>query len=467
MRKLWGGAFRKATDEIAWEFGRSVAGDLTLWEEEIEVSIVHAQMLGRVGTLSSDEATDITRALTDIRAAGPEAVDELAQQCEDIHDLVERALYDRVGAIAGKLHTGRSRNDLIAASTCLWLRRRCDELITDINALQRALLDRAESHLDDLLPGYTHMQRAQPITLGFHLLAHFWMLQRDVDRMRFVKDACSACPLGSAALAGTSFPLDRQFVASELGFDAPTQNALDTVSNRDFVADAIHACAMLLQHLSRLAHEFVLWSTQEYGFVTLDEAYSTGSSIMPQKRNPDFAELIRGRASRAIANWTQLMATMKGLPLGYNRDQQDDKPPLFESVVLAFECLRLMEGMVTTAVWNLAKMKAACEGGFTGATALADALAARGVPFREAHEIVGGLIRQCEEKGLALQDLERDALRELLPDWDLDLQSVLDPSAQVAARQTYGGTGEVRQQLKRAREILGESERGSQRDSVK
>lgn len=467
MRKLWGGAFQKATDELAWEFGRSVASDLTLWDEEIEVSIAHARMLHRVGILSLDEAEKIATALSEIRAAGPDAIEELATQCEDIHDLVERALYDRIGAIAGKLHTGRSRNDLIATSTCLWLRRRCDELISEINSLQRALLDQAEHHLDDLLPGYTHMQRAQPITLGFHLLAHFWMLQRDVDRLQFVKRACATCPLGAAALAGTSFPLDRPFAASGLGFESPTENALDTVSNRDFVADAMHACALLLQHLSRLAHEFVLWSTQEYGFVTLDEAYSTGSSIMPQKRNPDFAELIRGRASRAIANWTQLMAMMKGLPLGYNRDQQDDKPPLFDTVRLTSESVRLMEGMVTTAVWNLSKMKAACEGGFTGATALADALAARGVPFREAHEVVGRLVRMCEERGVGLQDLDGAALRELLPDGEFDFQAVLDPGAQVAARTTYGGTGEARQQLQRARGVLSESGQTSQRDSVK
>lgn len=426
--KLWGGAFAKDPNETAWSFGKSIDSDLTLWDEEIEVSRAHAKMLGATGVIPPADAEALQIALSEL---SPTEIGDV----EDIHAAVELLLKRKLGEVADKLHAGRSRNDQIATVTRLWLRRQSEALLGEIRATQAMLLELGERHRNDPMPGFTHMQAAQPITLGFHLLAYFWMLERDVTRFRRLKDDVSLCPLGAAALAGTSLPIDRKMTAKELGFDAPTPNALDATSDRDFVGDALHACATLMQHLSRLSQELVLWSTPLYRFVNLDEAFTTGSSLMPQKRNPDMAELIRGRSARVIGHWTAFMAMMKALPLGYNRDQQEDKPPLFDSIALGRASLILSERMLATAIFDTQRMAEVAGQGFSTATSFAERMVEQGVPFRQAHEATGKLVRQCERDGTGL---------------DLDVQSCL------ARRDGYGGPGPnaIERQIAEARAIL-------------
>lgn len=392
--KLWGGAFEKAPAETAWKFGQSIESDMTLWCEEIDVSIAHANMLVAAGIIAEPDGKALVTALNHLR----ENCAYMRKSCqvesaEDLHGAIEALLVEMVGDVAKRLHAGRSRNDQIVTVTRLWLKRQCASVDASIAELQGVLLELAEKHANDPMPGYTHQQPAQPVTLGFHLLAYFWMLER--DRQRFAQTAAiaDASPLGAAALAGTSLPIDRQGTASELGFAGVIPNALDAVSDRDFVGDALHACATLMQHLSRVAQEIVLFSTAEFGYLKLDEAYSTGSSIMPQKRNPDMAELIRGRSARAIGNWTAFMSMMKGLPLGYNRDQQEDKPPLFDSIALCLDSLVIAREMLATASFNVEAMEANAGKGFSTATGLAEALVKSGVPFRTAHEVVGAWVK--------------------------------------------------------------------------
>lgn len=426
--KLWGGAFAKGPDDAAWNFGKSIASDLILWDEEIEVSIAHAKMLGATGVIPPADAQALQVAL---RELNPRDIGDV----EDVHAAVELLLRAKLGDVADKLHAGRSRNDQIATVTKLWLRRRSDETLGRIAATQTTLVDLAERHRNDPMPGFTHMQAAQPITLGFHLLAYFWMLERDGARFRRLRQDVGLCPLGSAALAGTSLPIDREMTARELGFDAPTPNALDATSDRDFVGDGLHACATLMQHLSRLSQELVLWSTPLYRFATLDEAFTTGSSLMPQKRNPDMAELIRGRSARVIGHWTAFMAMMKGLPLGYNRDQQEDKPPLFDSVALAQDALVLTQGMIETATFHTDRMAEVAGEGFSTATSVAESMVEQGVPFRQSHEATGKLVRQSERNGTHL---------------GLDVQACL------AGRDGYGGPGPtaIERQIAEARARL-------------
>lgn len=396
--KLWGGAFSKSPAEVAWKFGQSIESDLNLWCEEIDVSIAHAQMLAKTGIIDQADAKRLVGALSELRMNDPNHSTHMShsphiEDAEDLHGAIEALLEEMIGDAAKRLHAGRSRNDQIVTVARLWLKRRCVTVLEQISATQATLLELAERHASDPMPGYTHMQPAQPITLGFHLLAHFWMLERDKKRFVAVIEVADACPLGAAALAGTGLPIDRQHTAQALGFSQTVPNALDAVSDRDFVGDALHAAATLMQHLSRISQEIVLFSTAEYGFLKLDEAYSTGSSIMPQKRNPDMAELIRGRSARVIGHWTGFMSMMKGLPLGYNRDQQEDKPPLFDSIALCVDSLTLVREMLATASIDLERMEARAGEGFSTATGLAEALVKSGVPFRTAHELVGEWVK--------------------------------------------------------------------------
>ncbi len=456
MKKTWGGAFDKSPDKLAWRFGQSIETDAVLWREELDVSIAHARMLGATGIVP--EADALVSELEKIRAEMEIGSLELPPDAEDIHGAIESILFERIGDVAGKLHTGRSRNDQIATVSRLWLRRKCEELRSDIKRLQTVVLHLAEKHQHDPMPGYTHMQRAQPITFGFHLLAHFWMLQRDVLRLDFVEKGCEECPLGSAALAGTPFPVDREMTANDLGFARPSQNALDATSDRDFIGDALHACAMIMQHLSRLSQEITMWSSAEYGFMRLDDAFSTGSSIMPQKRNPDFAELIRGRTGRVYGHWIAFQTMMKALPLGYNRDQQEDKPPLFDAVSLCLDSLALCAGMIETATFDTDRMKATAGQSFSTATAVADALAASGMPFRTAHELAGKLVRECEKRGWSLMDLNEARFSEIglgIPD---SVLQVVDAAGSIRSRDVVGGPGTeaMKRQLEEARGLLDE-----------
>jgi len=447
-QKLWGGAYSKEPGELAWSFGQSIDSDGEMWASELDVSIAHAKMLGETGIVAPDEADQLQcglRAVGNIILADHEknggtwadVFSRLAPDSEDIHAAIESLLEKEAGPVAAKLHTGRSRNDLVATTTKLWLRLQCHLLGLRIRHAQTTVLSLAKQHRDAPMPGFTHMQSAQPVTLGFHLLAYFWMLQRDVEKVANLQRSLNLSPLGSAALAGTSLPIDRHFTARELGFEAPTPNALDATSDRDFVGDALHVCAMLMQHLSRVSQELVLWSGPMYGFVKLDEAYTTGSSIMPQKRNPDMAELIRGRSARVIGHWTAFMSMMKALPLGYNRDLQEDKPPLFDSFMLCNDSLELCTEMLATAVFNTERMAAVAGDGFATATGVAEALVKEGVAFRSAHEQTGKLVRVCEEQGVSLPDLKVDdvaaglALRE----------ATVERS--IAGRQSYGGPAPV------------------------
>jgi len=454
MRKLWGGAFGESTDELVDRFGQSMETDLNFWQEDVIASVAHVRMLGKCGILTPGEAGTIERGLEQIHEEGPE---RLPKDAEDIHTAIEARLHEIVGDVAGKLHTARSRNDQVATDTRLFLHNQLIEVMDLIKRLQRTLLERAVTHRAAIMPGYTHGQRAQPITLGYWMLAHFWALQRHGHRVESLFELANYSPLGSAALAGTSFGIDRDATAAELGFRGPIPNALDATSDRSYLLDALHVCALILLDLSRLSHELVVFSGREYGFVRLGDAVTTGSSIMPQKRNPDMAELIRGRTGRAIGNWTGLAATMKGLPLGYNRDTQEDKPPLFESLALTKDALRLSNLMLEKAEWDTRRMRLAVLGDFSTATDLADALAASGMPFRQAHAVVGKLVRQCVAEGLTLERLTPALLARLAPEVPTEMLRVLKARDSVRRRESFGGTGPkaMATQIRRARRLAG------------
>ncbi len=438
--KLWGGAFSKSMNETAWRFGQSIYSDLNLLQEEIDVSIAHTRMLGKCGLLSNEEAITLITALEKISPAILEQP-ELISQSEDLHGAIETMLFESVGELAGKLHAGRSRNDQIATASKLWLKRKYFSIAQEIRRFQKVLIELAEKHLHDPMPGYTHQQPAQPVTLGFHLLTYFWMLERDWKRIEASLKIVDDCPLGAAALAGTSLPIERNQTSLELGFSRPMPNASDAVSDRDFVSDALHIFATIMQHLSRISQEIVVFSTNEFGYLKLDDAFSTGSSIMPQKRNPDFAELIRGRSARVIGHWTAQMSMMKALPLGYNRDFQEDKPPLFDSASTVQDSLVLVSGMLSTATFNTERMKENASKGDSTVTAIAEALVLQGIPFRKAHERVG-LWVQNDHSG----DPELDKL----------LETVGTLEACIENRNSIGATGKtsLANQLNLAKQII-------------
>jgi argininosuccinate lyase len=459
-KKPWGGRFQGSADKFAMRFGASLPVDRRMWAEDIRGSVAHARMLAVQGIISAQDAADIERGLGEIGeeiAAGTFAFDVAD---EDIHMAVERALTARIGAAGGRLHTARSRNDQVALDARLYARAATVRLAGGATTLRATLLRLADAHLGVVMPGYTHMQKAQPVLFSHHLLAYFWMLGRDVTRLRAAYESADVMPLGSAALAGTTFPIDRAAVAAELGFRAVSSNSMDSVSDRDFLLDLTYACAVTMVHLSRLAEELVLWSTEEFGFITLDDAWSTGSSIMPQKKNPDFAELVRGRTGRVVGDLTSLLVTLKGLPLAYNKDMQEDKAPAFDAIDTAADCLRAADGMLSTMRVNADAMRAGALGGFMAATDLADHLASRGVPFREAHEVVGKLVLACEHRGCTLQDLTLDDLRAASPAFGPDALEAADIDRIVSRRNSEGGTGHeaVRAQMTRAHAALAADE---------
>ncbi len=453
MKKLWGGAFAESTDALVDRFGQSIRSDLAFWQEDVIASVAHARMLGATGILSPEESETLIRGLEQIHEEGPS---RLPRDVEDIHTAVEVRLSEIVGEVAGKLHTARSRNDQVATDGRLHLHNELLRVVDLIKELQGLLLKLAEAHKSDLMPGYTHQQRAQPITLGFHLLAHFWSLQRHGWRAERLIELANYSPLGAAALAGTSFPIDRQMTSDELGFIAPIPNALDATSDRSYILDGLHICALVMVDLSRISQEIVLWSGREFGFVSLSDTVTTGSSIMPQKRNPDMAELIRGRTGRAIGHWTALASTLKGLPLGYNRDTQDDKPPLFDALQLVRDSLQLTYQMLDCAEWHTERMRETIKGDFSTATDLADYLASQGMPFRQAHEIVGEVVRACLDQGCGMEDLTPARLKHVAPQITDEALAVLQPETSVARRNSLGAPGPqaVEAQLHHAKAIL-------------
>jgi argininosuccinate lyase len=437
--KLWGGRFTKVTDSLANEFNASLPFDIRLYDEDITASITWATGLVGAGVLTGEEAGQINAGLELVRLAFQEGKITLQPADEDIHTLVERCLTELIGPLAGKLHTGRSRNDQVATDFRLWTIRAIDRLLEKLAGLQAALLESARAHLETPMPGYTHLQHAQPVTWGHWMLAHFWPLARDTGRLAQARVSASVLPLGSAALAGTSFPVDRQALAVSLGFERISQNSLDAVSDRDFAVDFLYATTMLGLHLSRLAEQLIIFSSAEFGFVRLDDAYSTGSSLMPQKKNPDMLELTRGKAGRLIGNLTGLLATLKGLPSTYDKDLQEDKEPLFDAYDTLALVLPVMAGLINTLQLRPERMTAQIEPGLF-ATDLADYLVKKGLPFREAHEISGRAVQMAEERGVLLSQLTLDDLQGLSDLFERDVAAVFDVATSLASRAVAGGT---------------------------
>ena len=442
---MWGGRFDGGPAAVMREINASIAVDKRLWREDIAASKAHAAMLGRQGILGAEEAAQILAGLDAVAAeyAAGKLVEDPA--LEDIHMHVEQRLTELIGPVAGKLHTARSRNDQVATDIRLFVRGAIDAALAGIDALEDALLTRAEEHAATVMPGFTHLQSGQPVTLGHHLMAYVAMLGRDRSRFADARFRMNELPLGSAALAGTGFDLDRDSVAAELGFDRPTANSLDAVSDRDFVVDYLHAAALTSVHLSRLAEEIILWASQPFGFVNLPDAWSTGSSIMPNKRNPDAAELVRGHSASTISALVSLLVLLKGLPLAYSKDLQEDKPPLFAAHDRLRLSLAAMAGMVADLEFVPARMRAAAAAGHATATDLADWLAARaGVPFREAHHVAGRAVAAAEAAGKALDQLTLDELQAIDPRIGEDALPSLSVESSVASRTSAGGTAPIR-----------------------
>ncbi|MBQ2699186.1 MAG: argininosuccinate lyase [Firmicutes bacterium] len=455
--KLWGGRFASGTDRAAESFHSSIGFDQRLYAQDIRGSIAHAAMLANCGIISAEEAQQLIDGLKGILADIEAGHVEFDVAAEDIHMNVEKLLTERVGAVGGKLHTARSRNDQVAVDTRMWLREQIDAIIDQLNALLTGLLDMAEREKDTVMPGYTHLQKAQPLTLAHHLLAYFQMFSRDVTRLEDCRARMNYSPLGSCALAGSTFPIDRAQTAAELGFDGYTLNSMDGVSDRDFAIEFLAAASLIMMHMSRFCEELILWSSSEFGFVLISDAYSTGSSIMPQKKNPDMAELTRGKTGRVYGDLIALLTVMKGLPLAYNKDMQEDKEPLFDAVDTVIGCLSIFTPMLLTATFRKEKMRHAAEGGgFINATDMADYLAARGLPFRQAHEVVGKLVLVAERQGKQLMDLTMDELHEACPLFDESIYVALTAESCVAARRSAGGPAPaaVEAQIRAGRDFL-------------
>lgn len=458
---MWGGRFAAGPSAIMREINASIPFDKALWREDIAGSRAHAAMLAAQRIISGEDAAAIDAGLGRIgeeyeRDGVPEDWD-----LEDIHMTTESQLTELIGAAAGRLHTARSRNDQVATDFRLWVRAACARAEAGAQLVQQALVARAGEHAASIMPGFTHLQTAQPVTLGHHLMAYYEMLRRDRSRFADARARMDECPLGSAALAGTGFPIDRDATAKALGFARPTANSLDAVSDRDFALDYLQAAAQCALHLSRLAEELILWASQPFGFVRLPDALSTGSSIMPQKKNPDAAELVRGHSGRIVGALTSLTVTMKGLPLAYSKDMQDDKPPVFEAAGLLDLSLAAMAGMIAESSFDTARMRAAAEAGFATATDLADWLVREaGIPFREAHHITGAAVKLAEQRGVALDQLPIDDLKAIDQRIDERVYAALSVDASVAARTSYGGTApdRVSEQVKAARNALGMDE---------
>ena len=456
-KPLWAGRFSAAPTGELERFGASLPFDKRMWRQDIRGSKAHAAMLAHQGVISQQDADAIRAGLDDI--AGQIERGEFTfdvDRDEDIHMAIERVLTENIGPAGGRLHTGRSRNDQTAVDTHLIARDLADEILASLAKLEAVLLDRAQGEFGVVMPGYTHMQPAQPVLLSHHLLAYFWMFNRDFRRVSAAREATNVCPLGAAALAGTTYPLDRHMTAEALGFSGPTANSMDSVSDRDYLLDLIYACSVCQVHLSRLCEELVWWSSAEFGFVEMDDAHSTGSSIMPQKKNPDFAELVRGKSGRVVGDLTSLLVTVKGTPLTYDKDLQEDKEPLFDAADTVLGSLMACTGMLATCTFKEERMREASHEGYMAATDLADYLVGKGLPFRQAHAVVGRIVGDCVREGVTLQQLSTDELRSYSELFDDDAHEALDIDSIVRRRTTFGGTGHeaVRAQLKLATEAL-------------
>lgn len=443
MAQLWGGRFTKETDQLVYNFNASITFDQKFYKQDIEGSIAHVTMLAKQGILTEQERDDIVRTLKEIRDEVESGKLEITSEYEDIHSFVEANLIDRLGDTGKKLHTGRSRNDQVALDMRLYTR---DELLhTDdlLKELLETILKIMEANTETIMPGFTHLQKAQPITLAHHMGAYFEMFKRDRLRLHDIYERMNYCPLGSGALAGTTYSLDREYTAELLGFYGPTLNSMDGVSARDYLIEFLSACATIMMHLSRFSEEIIIWNSNEYQFVEIDDAYSTGSSIMPQKKNPDIAELVRGKTGRVYGALMSLLTTMKGIPLAYNKDMQEDKELSFDAMDTVKGCIALFTGMLATMKFNKGKMRLSANNGFTNATDAADYLVKHGVPFRDAHGIIGKIVLYCIERGIAIDDMSLDELKAICPVFEEDIYEEISMETCVNNRLTIGAPGKA------------------------
>lgn len=456
MAQLWGGRFTKQTDQLVFDFNASITFDKRLFHEDVTGSIVHATMLAKQGILTEEERKSIVEGLTGILEdvdAGTLAIDETQ---EDIHSFVEATLIDRIGDAGKKLHTGRSRNDQVALDMRLYTRARVAETDGLLKKLLEAILDTMENNLETYMPGFTHLQKAQPITLAHHYGAYFEMFKRDRQRLADIYKRMNYCPLGAGALAGTTYPLDRDYTARLLRFEGPTLNSIDSVADRDYLIEFLAALSTIMMHLSRFSEEIIIWNSNEYQFVELDDAYSTGSSIMPQKKNPDIAELVRGKTGRVYGALMALLTTMKGLPLAYNKDMQEDKEMAFDAMDTAADCITLFTGMIKTMKFRKDRMAKSAMNGFTNATDAADYLVGKGVPFRDAHGIIGRLVLYCIEKDTSIDALSLEELRSISDKFDEDIYDAISLKTCVEKRLTVGAPGAemMKQVIEKNKEYL-------------
>ncbi len=440
MSKLWGGRFTKKTDQLVEEYTASITFDKELAEEDIQGSLAHVTMLGKQGILPQEDVETIKEGLNRVLQKIKRGELEFAISDEDIHMNIEKALIDDVGPVGGKLHTGRSRNDQVATDMHLYLRKRVVEFVDLLHKLQAALIEQAKANLDTIVPGYTHLQRAQPILFAHHLMAYVSMFGRDAERLQDSYKRINTLPLGAGALAGTTFPIDRHFVAEQLGFDRVYENSLDAVSDRDFILEFLSHASIIMMHLSRLSEELILWSSTEFRFVELDDAFCTGSSIMPQKKNPDVPELVRGKTGRVYGDLMGLLTVLKSLPLAYNKDMQEDKEGMFDTVRTLQGALQLFAPMIATMTVNKAQMREAVNKDFSNATDIADFLVGKGLPFRQAHEVIGKTVLYCIQQNKFLLDLTLDEFKQFSELFDERIYDVLQPANVVDARNVYGGT---------------------------
>lgn len=455
-KKTWGGRFKENINEVVDQFNASIGFDKRLFSQDIEGSMAHCRMLAKQEIITEDEASQIISALGEIEREISRNDLDIGEGHEDIHSLVESKLVEKIGMLGEKLHSGRSRNDQVALDCRMYVREAVERIVSFIKEMQVSLVKLAEENFDVIMPGYTHLQPAQPVLLAHHLLAYYEMLKRDAERFSDSLKRINVLPLGSAALAGTTFNLDRQAVADELGFDSISANSMDAVSDRDFLLEYLFSASVLMMHLSRLSEEIIIWSSREFGYIILPDAFCTGSSIMPQKKNPDVLELIRGKTGRVYGNLMALLTTMKGLPLTYNKDMQEDKEGLFDTVDTVEQCLIVLSMLVSEISFDAEKMKQATEEGHLMATDLADYLVNRGLTFRQAHEVVGKVVLYAVEKKRALKELTLDELQGFARQIGEDVFEWLEPASAIKRRNLYGGTGdiEVRKSIQKAREEI-------------
>ena len=441
MAQLWGGRFTKETDKLVYNFNASISFDQKFYAQDIRGSIAHVTMLQKQGILTKEEKESIIEGLKGIQADVENGTLEITDEYEDIHSFVEANLIDRIGDAGKKLHTGRSRNDQVALDMRLYTRDEIEALDTLLKELLEVLLKLMKEHIETYMPGFTHLQKAQPVTLAHHLGAYFEMFKRDRLRMKDIRKRMNYCPLGAGALAGTTYPLDREYTAELLGFDGPTLNSMDSVSDRDYLIEMLSAMSTVMMHLSRFCEEVIIWNSNEYQFVEIDDAYSTGSSIMPQKKNPDIAELVRGKTGRVYGALMSLLTTMKGIPLAYNKDMQEDKELVFDAIATTKGCLALFAGMLRTMRFRKQRMEDSAKNGFTNATDAADYLVNHGVPFRDAHGIVGQLVLYCIDKNIALDDMSLEEYKAISPVFEEDIYEAISMKTCVEMRNTIGAPG--------------------------